>query len=275
MKGHLKDIILRLNTGHDRTWWTSPTSMTGGRMLRPIDFVADDLYGYFFFDHPENERWTYGIVRIAVGELRFGLSVGHLKELSELKKMLSTIAEDNEPRYNADFNGESFSSLQCKYSTRLLQFANKQRERIASLELTPNPDYSIKKISNFHEMQPYGAFTSPSSPWCVTYSEKKYNAFSANGSNSIFVLLHKDYKTIMEHTNRQGCEPYLKSIGRLAAPPYDDYGLSMLLLVIAPDGTLTYCTSRWNHSFTHSSHDYLNEWQISMLIGKDFYLSFK
>lgn len=270
----MQDIVLRLDTGHDRVWWNSPTCMSGGRIVRPIDFVVDDLYGFFFYDHQELERWIDGIVRVAVGELRFGLSVTYLKELSEFKKILFFIAEEKDNQYDFNLNGMSFFDLRSRYASHTLQFATGLRENISSLKLIPNPHYSIKKINNFYEMQSFGTYTSSSSPWCVAYSEKKFNAFADDGRNNIYLLLHDDYKTIGELDFGHESDLYLKSIGRDTAPPYDDYGLSMLMLVVAPDGTLTYCTSRWNHTFTHSSHDYLNEWQISMLIGRNFYETF-
>jgi hypothetical protein len=268
---HLQDIIMTLDIEHDREWWTTPRSLSGGRMVLPLDFVADDLYGYFFYDHQELERWIDGIVRVAIGELRFCLSVNCLKELSEFKKILSFIAEEKGKQFDSNLNGMSFSALQSRYSSRILQFSSRLRESISSLRLIPNPHYSIKKICNFYEIQSLGPYTSSSSPWCIAYSEKKFSAFSANGINSIYVLLHDDYKTIGELDIGHESDLYLKSIGRDSASPYDDYGLSMLLLVLDPYGTLIYCTSRWNHTFTHSSHDYLNERQISMLIGRNFY----
>ena len=274
MKDHLQDIVLRLETGHDRVWWTSPTSMTGGRIVCPIDFVADDLYGYFFYGHHELERWIDGIARIAVSELRFGLSVNFMKELSVFKMILLMMSTEMESEYDSNLNGETFSSLQSKYTEQLLQAAYRQRERIASQELIPNPDYSIRKINNFYEMQPYGAYTSSSSPWCLAYSEKKYDSFSSNGTNSIYVVLHRDFKLMDDIVTTQRCLSFLQDIGMVLSPPYDDYGLSMLLLVTDPDGSLIYCTSRWNHTFKHSSHDYLNEYQLSLFIGSNFYDTF-
>ena len=93
MESLLQDIIMGLDTGHDREWWTTPRSLSGGRIVLPLDFVADDLNGYFFYDHPEFECWKEGIARIAIGELRLGLSANHIKELSEFKKMLFLMYE--------------------------------------------------------------------------------------------------------------------------------------------------------------------------------------
>ena len=120
-------------------------------------------------------------------------------------------------------------------------------------------------------MQAFYSYTSFSSPWCLAYSEKKYDSFSSNGTNNIYVVLHRNYKIIDDTATTQRCLPFLHDIGKEPSPPYDDYGLSMLLLVINQEGSLIYCTSRWNHTFKHSSHDYLNECEISMLTGRNFY----
>lgn len=274
MKGHLQDIITNLETGHDTKWWTSPRRMAGGRMVSPIDFVADDLDGYLFDEYPELEYWQQGIARIAVGELQIGLSVKHIKELRLFKKILRLILADRSNYYNANLNGETFSSLYSRYDNELTEEDQALRQKVSSLQLTPNLCYSIKKIRDFSDMHPYGIFTPSSSPWCVADSERKYDAFASNGENSIYVVLHKDYQNISEPGTYGYCLPYLQQIGKDAHPPYDDYGLSMILLVVAQDGSLIYCTSRWNHSFSHAAHDFLDEWQISLLIGKNFYETF-
>lgn len=274
MKGHLQDIITNLETGHDKKWWTTPRRMAGGRMVSPIDFVADDLNGYLFDEYPELGRWQQGIARIAVGELQIGLSVKHIKELRLFKKMLRLILADRSNSYNANLNGETFSSLYSRYGNELIEEDQALRQKVSSLQLTPNHYYSIKKIRDFNDMHPYGIFTPSCSPWCVADSERKYDAFAANGENSIYVVLHKDYQNISKPGAYGYCLPYLQQIGKEAHPPYDDYGLSMILLVVAQDGSLIYCTSRWNHSFSHAAHDFLDEWRISLLIGKNFYETF-
>lgn len=274
MVSRLQDIIISLDTGHDREWWITPRSLSGGRIVLPLDFLADDLNGYIFYNHPEFECWKEGIARIAVGELRLGLSANHIKELSEFKKMLTLMHGSDSRSYDNNLNSETFSSLHQQYTVKLKLAEDTQRARVKSLALHPNPDYTIRRINSFEEMQAYYSDTSYSSPWCLAYSEKKYDSFSSNGTNSIYVVLHRDYIIINESATTQRCLSYLRNIGKEQSSPYDDYGLSMLLLVTAPDGSLIYCTSRWNHTFKHSSHDYLNEYQLSLLIGRNFYDTF-
>ena len=271
MKGHLQDMIIGLETGHHREWWTTPISLSGGRMVCPVDFVVDELYGYYFYNHPEFEYWVDGIARIAVIELRIGMSTKFLKELLDFKKMLAFMQEDKEIEYDKDLNGESFYSLYHRYAAKLEMEKNNQKAFVRSLMLTPNQDYTIKRITNFQEMQAYYPLTPSHSPWCVAYSERKFDAFSANGENSIYVVLHHDYKSINETAGTQRSLSFLQAIDKEPSSPYDDYGLSMLLLVTNIESSLIYCTSRWNHSFKHSSHDYLNEYEISMLTGRNFY----
>jgi len=267
----LQDIIMGVNIGHDREWWTTPRSLSGGRMVLPLDFVADDLNGFIFYNHQEYECWKEGIARIAVGELRLGLSVNHIKELSEFKKILTLMYESDSRNYDNNLNNESYSSLHQQYTAKLKLAEDTLRAKVNSLSLHPNQDYTIKRINSFEEMQEFYTYTSYSSPWCLAYSEKKYDSFSSYGSNNIYVILHNDYKNINESATTQRCLSYLRDIVKEPSPPYDDYGLSMLLLVINQEGSLIYSTSRWNHSFKHSSHDYLNECEISKLTGRNFY----
>lgn len=274
MKGHLQDIIIGTETGHHREWWTTPISMTGGRMVCPVDFVVDELYGYYFYNHPELDYWIDGIARIAVFDLRIGMSTKFLKELLDFKKMLILMQEDKEIKYDKDLNGESFLFLNHRYAAELELAKTNQKALVKSIKLTPNQDYTIKRVTNFQEMQTYYSFTPSHSPWCVAYSEKKFDAFSANDTNSIYIILHHDYKSINETAGTQRSLSFLQAIDKKPSPPYDDYGLSMILLILDSEGSLINCTSRWNHSFYHSSHDYLDEYQISILIGRNFYKTF-
>ena len=271
MKRCLQDIIIGLDTGHHREWWTTPISISGGRMVCPVDFVGDELYGYYLYNHPELDCWIDGIARIAVIELRIGMSVKFLKELLDFKNILSLMLDDKEIKYDKDLNGESFFSLYDRYAAKLEKEKTNRKTLVRSLMLTPNHDYTIKRITNFKEMQAYYPLTPSHSPWCVAYSEKKFDAFSANGINNIYVVLHHDYKSINETAGTQRSLSFLQTIDKEPCPPYDDYGLSMLLLVTDIEGSIIYCSSRWNHSFKHSSHDYLNEYEISMLTGRNFY----
>jgi hypothetical protein len=199
------------------------------------------------------------------------MSVKFLKELLDFKKILALMQEDKEFKYDKDLNGETFHSLNHRYAAKLEMERNNQKALVRSLILTPNQDYTIKRITNFQEMQAYYSFTPSHSPWCVAYSEKKFDAFSANGTNSIYVVLHHDFKSINEIAGTQHSLSFLQAIEKEPSPPYDEYGLSMILLVTNPEGSLIYCTSRWNHTYKHSSHDYLNECEISMLTGRNFY----
>jgi hypothetical protein len=60
---------------------------------------------------------------------------------------------------------------------------------------------------------------------------------------------------------------------------YDDYGLSMIFLFIAPNGKLHECNTRWNHdakyALGHSVDMALNVTDISNLLGISFYKAFK
>ncbi len=274
MSSVLRDILVNIESDHDYEWWVTPRSLTGGKMVKPVDFVAEDLNGYIFHNHPELERWATGIARIAVGELRFGLSVNYLYELSDFKKILCFILCDHIVAYDDNLNGESYSSLKQKYLLLLKQKEHDMHEAIDNHKYTSNPNYVVKRIDSYSKMQPFGVFTASSSPWCVAYSERKYGAFAAKGANHIYVVFHKDFKDIPQNVSWHRSKSYLDDIGKNQESPYDDFGLSMLLIVTASDGHLLYCTSRWNHTYAHSSHDYLDEREISMLIGKNYYETF-
>lgn len=275
MDSGLQEALMGIETGLSRSWWTTPQKMTGGKMVSPVVFVSSALTGYFHIDNPWQSQRKAGIARIAVGELKLGLSFVYLKELWSFKILLRVMEQDLSSNYDTNLNGESYIYLYKKYLHRVLDEENETMRKIYSLDLVANNDFTIKRISSYKEMQFYGDYTFSNSPWCVSFSEKKFNALSAGGNNTLFVVLNKDYQLISEQDGFKRCKNYLQTIKRATLSPYDDYGLSMILLAIAPDSTLVSCTSRWNHAFPHSTHDYLDEFELSMLLGRNYFEIFK
>jgi hypothetical protein len=56
--------------------------------------------------------------------------------------------------------------------------------------------------------------------------------------------------------------------------PLDEYGLSMVSVVVNGDGNLIWCTCRWNHA-NGGTDNIMDTKQVSQLIGRNFYDVFK
>jgi hypothetical protein len=87
-----------------------------------------------------------------------------------------------------------------------------------------------------------------------------FDSYTCNGINQIYFCL------------KHGFEDVKPVVGENA--PLDEYGLSMLSIIVNEEGELAYCTTRWNH--TNGGNDSaMNAVEISKVANVNFYEAFK
>ena len=96
-----------------------------------------------------------------------------------------------------------------------------------------NPDYEILSDINYDTANAYGNYSCSTSKLCYTQDESTWRAYTNGGSNTVYLLLRKDWKQVPE---KHGDDT-----------PYDDYGLSMIFVFVDEDGNIAYSNTRWNH----------------------------
>lgn len=201
-----------------------------------------------------------------------------------LKKIIDIIMScDNEySKYDEDLNGMSFKELYNRYKHSVFMEYSRMMTRINNREYERNPRYKVIKIDSYEQSKRYAQYPCKNSPWCLTIEEFKFNAYSADGKNAIYFILADDFRELEEpDVNSEPIIPdYVDEDTYYSISPeltrmYDKYGMSMIVVIVNPDGTLNTCASRWNHKFTEHSRDYLDEDDISVLIGRNFYNTFK
>ena len=90
--------------------------------------------------------------------------------------------------------------------------------------------YTVKRLNTFDEASKYYPYTQNI---CYLKSEETWNDYTYDGKNAVYVLLRNGWKnTPAEHGKNT---------------PYDDYGESMVFVIIRPDGKVAYTNTRWNH----------------------------
>lgn len=117
-------------------------------------------------------------------------------------------------------------------------------------------EYNIVKIEDFEQATEYSDYTS----WCITKSMDAWNDNTGNGVFTVYFCLGDGFEYLEE-------EPGEKA-------PLDEYGLSMISVVVEPSGELYKCTCRWNHD-NGGSDDVMNVDEISNLLNCDFMETFK
>ena len=95
----------------------------------------------------------------------------------------------------------------------------------------PKPHYTVKRLDTFEEAHKYHPYTQDI---CYLKTEKTWDSYTSNGKNAVYVLLRDGWENIpAEHGKNT---------------PYDDYGESMVFVIIRQDSKVAYTNTRWNHN---------------------------
>ena len=110
-----------------------------------------------------------------------------------------------------------------------------ESERINNADYSEgmNTAYEILSDIDYDTAHYYGNYSCSNSKLCYTQSESTWNQYTNSGSNTVYLLLRKDWQKIPEEHGEN--------------TPYDDYGLSMIFVFIDGEGNIAYSNTRWNH----------------------------
>ena len=177
--------------------------------------------------------------------------------LSSFNKALKLIHDGGHTNeFDYDLNGMSLDDLTVKFRDIAKQSGAEDRMRSANRQFTGGSEYTIIPITSFEEAEQYGRYTS----WCVTHGEDAYDSYTKGGEKFYFCL-------------RNGFENVPENAGQNA--PLDDYGLSMISVLVDCEGDLDRVTTRWNHEFGGENHSGLSTTkQLEDLLNVNFYNTF-
>ena len=179
-----------------------------------------------------------------------------ISSLNQTLKYIVTPAHYNE--YDRNLNGLSAQQLIDRFKQARTDDLEKDKAELGTAQYTEHPEYKIVRIDSFEQATQYGGYND----WCLAQPNGKYNyeQYTSNGVNQLYFILRDGFEK----------EPRIK--GENA--PYDSYGLSMMTVIVDPDGMMTQSTTRWNHE-NDSSDSAFTPKQISDIIGRNFYEAFK
>ena len=216
-------------------------------------FVRKDLRDMFSALHRNRDagKFVYGLTRMFCNrELRDGGQIARLNETVRL------IAAGHLNEYDQNLNGMSPDELIERFAGARQEMGNKDREEVSALELQENNDYTIVQIDNLEQASKYAQYTD----WCVTRSQNMIDRYTSNGVGQFYFCLKNGFEDV-PRVKGEGC-------------PLDEYGLSMVSVVVDGDGNLIWCTCRWNHD-NGGNDNIMDTKQVSQLIGRNFYDVFK
>ena len=197
-------------------------------------------------------KFTLGVVRMyAEDELNDSMVLTKLN--STIKLMISSMED-----YNKDLNGLSAEELIQEFERLKFHVIEKQKDIINSMRLNNN-SYKIVKINDFKESQNYSRYFNVDNRWCITESEEQFDNYTCDGTNQLYFCLKNGFEKIKPVAG-EGC-------------PLDEYGLSMLSVIVDPEGNPAFCTCRWNHS-NGGNDDMMNAVEISEVVGVNYFTTF-
>ena len=218
-------------------------------------FIRIDLRASFpILRSKEGGKFILGVTRMYLDRQISDAST--ISSLNQTLKYIVTPAHYNE--YDRNLNGLSAQQLIDRFKQARTDDLEKDKAELGAAQYTGNPEYKIVRIDSFEQAAQYGRYND----WCLAQpnGEDNYDQYTSDGVNQLYFILRDGFEK----------EPRVK--GENA--PYDSYGLSMMTVIVDPEGMMTQSTTRWNHE-NDSSDSAFTPKQISGIIGRNFYEVFK
>lgn len=113
-----------------------------------------------------------------------------------------------------------------------------------------NHTYEVKKISEFKDLEDYLKYVNN---WCISVPEV-FEKYTMNGKNTMYLCLRDDYASVKPIPGDE--------------TPYDDYGLSIISVIVDMNSEIASVTSRWNVSL--EADNFLSKEDLKELLGSSY-----
>ncbi|MBQ6629494.1 MAG: hypothetical protein IJH65_11865 [Methanobrevibacter sp.] len=245
-----------------------PVLVMGGAK-QTVNQFCERMLADALFHNNADRRFEPGAARIAITDCNWNPLLDEnpnldATKLGMLKDILNYITENHNDRdiISNDLNGKTYQELYDNYEDALKQVRNAKNAELNNIKFKkPDHKYKIIRIDSFKESQKYYDYTNPKSRWCLTYSIENYNGYMNYDKNTMYFCLRDDIDTV-EYKVGERC-------------PLDEYGKSMLCVIVNPLGELSTFTTRWNHKDANgkavaADRGVGDKITISKLIGANF-----
>ena len=276
---YIKRLIIN-NSAYDRVQLATNVNELPDDLKKALHDVAPSIYNacsnhnqnllaylrlYFlsYFDISRGKgpvEYAMGLARIAIGELGMFKGRNSDSDLSRLKVcVLFLHNSDNQElksKFDALLNGLSYQELTSQLDGARREFNRKNRDTLSQIAGDAS-EYTVVPISSFEEASKYGRYTS----WCVTHGSSHFRSY-IDGGRRFYFCLRKGFEGVPK-AKGEGC-------------PLDEYGLSMISVLVDAEGEPNYITTRWNHENDGENNENLRTAkQLQRVTGINFYATFK
>ena len=218
-------------------------------------FIRIDIRASFpVLRSKQGGKFILGVTRMYLGRQISDAST--ISSLNQTLKYIVTPAHYNE--YDRNLNGLSAQQLIDRFKQAMTDDLEKDKAELAKTRYAEMPEYKIVRIDSFEQAKQYGGYND----WCLAQpnGEANYDQYTSNGINQLYFILRDGFEN----------EPRIKG----GNSPYDAYGLSMMTVIVDPQGMMTQSTTRWNHA-NGSNDSAFTPKRLSEIIGRNFYETFK
>jgi hypothetical protein len=160
------------------------------------------------------------------------------------------------------------------YNYFMPQIEQKEQETTDKInnETYGQSDYDIMHLKNYELATRFsdytGGYMAEGHKICYTTSRNTWNNFTNNGEYNVYVCLKHGFESVKPKPGEDA--------------PFDEYGLSMIFVIVDTKGKLTTSNVRWNHAYVEQwnrNHrneparkvdSILDEYEISKIINRNF-----
>lgn len=241
-----------------------------GHELTLMQSILNNIRQTFFNFEGANRDYMPGVTRIALlrpglGGCGFGSPEQEPSEIKLLKgfvKYACEVCPDPQAEgaeFDINLNGMTLRDIRGGFGNALNQDIQDRRSAVRGYNSTAEAgNYRIVHIPDFRTAAQYSQYF-PVSPWCITTSEMMWDSYTLEGKNTVYFCLRDGFEDVPAEPG-ENC-------------PLDDYGTSMVAVIVDGEGDLCTATPRWNDA--NGSSDYLlKEEDVVDLIGRPFYDTF-
>ena len=227
------------------------------------DFIRLSISKMFDIGHGKGpKKYLRGIFRIVLDEINYlqhpdQNAIQNLKNDVMYVMQASQNGSDEEAmRLDGNFNGLSGNQLHNMFREKRKVFAKSVRDKVSSMfGKGAKSNYRVVPILKHEEAVKYAPYTS----WCITdESPANYDQY-VQGGRRFYIFLRNGFENVEKRVG-DGC-------------PMDDYGLSMISVLVDTEGNIDYITTRWNHDhdgeFQNPDTETIQAFQN--VIGMDLY----
>lgn len=237
-----------------------------------INQYAERALANTFFRNGADRRFEPGAARIAITECGWNpfkdeSDVDVLK-ISRLKKALEFITTNFNDRNKVDnyLNNKSLAEIYAAYGEAIAKNKDLENKKLATQDFNNEHKYKIIRIDSFTDAKNYYEYTNPKSRWCLTYSLTNYRDYTENNTYAMYFCLRDDIDSVAYEVG-ENC-------------PLDEYGKSMLCVIVDTEGDLATFTTRWNHKDANgkavpADNGVGDKLTVSNIVGVNFNKVFK